>query len=68
MDELVRVYLSNAHRTSGGTGPGVVVIPKAEAAPLVQSRFAQILGPAAEDEATGVATPAPALAHRAVAN
>lgn len=66
--ELVRVYLSNAHRTSGGNGPGEVVIPLAEAQPLVRSRYATILGPATEDEATGVATPRPALAHRAVSN
>lgn len=51
--EFVRVYLTNAHRTSGGNGPGVVVIAKHEAVPLVASRFAQILGPATDDDAAG---------------
>lgn len=64
------MYLANAHRTSGGNGPGEVIIPRFEAEPLVRSRWALILGPASEDEATDVATPRPAVRvpHRGVSN
>jgi len=38
--ELVPVFLTNAIRTSGGNGPGVVHVPPAEAARLVADRRA----------------------------
>jgi hypothetical protein len=34
------VYLSNAVRTSAGPGPGVKILPQAEAAALVANRLA----------------------------
>ena len=37
---LVRVLMANGHRTSGGTGPGVVEVPPDEAARLVAARVA----------------------------
>lgn len=38
--ELVPVHLANATRTSGGTGPGVVEVPRDEAGRLVADRLA----------------------------
>jgi hypothetical protein len=38
--ELVPVYLANATRTSVGTGPGVVEMPRDEAGRLVADRLA----------------------------
>jgi len=43
--ELVRVHVTNAHVTSGGTGPGVVTVPLAEANDLVARRYGRILAP-----------------------
>lgn len=43
--QLVRIYVSNGHRTSGGTGPGVVEVPLDEAQSLVARRFGRVLGP-----------------------
>ena len=43
--QLVRVHVSNGHRTSGGPGPGVVEVPLAEAQAIVQARHGRILGP-----------------------
>jgi hypothetical protein len=37
---LTPVWVTNAIRTSGGTGPGVVYVPPAEAADLVARRMA----------------------------
>jgi hypothetical protein len=37
---LVPVHLANATRTSGGTGPGVVEVPRDEAGRLVADRLA----------------------------
>jgi hypothetical protein len=34
------VYLGNGTRTSGGTGPGVVRVPRDEAARLVRDKWA----------------------------
>jgi len=45
--QLVRVHVSNAHRTSGGAGPGVVEVPLDEAEAVVARRHGRILGPAA---------------------
>ena len=47
MDEqqLVRVHVTNSHATSGGTGPGVVEIPLAEARQLVARHHGRILAP-----------------------
>lgn len=36
--ELVAIYLTNATRTSGGNGPGVVRVPPGEAGRLVRER------------------------------
>jgi hypothetical protein len=37
---LTAIYVTNAIRTSGGTGPGVVHVPPGEAADLVARRLA----------------------------
>jgi hypothetical protein len=46
---LVRVHVTNGHRTSGGTGPGVVTIPLAEASLIEQNHHGRILGPAGSE-------------------
>jgi hypothetical protein len=43
--QLVQVYVTNGHRTSGGPGPGVVEIPADEAARVVANRHGRILQP-----------------------
>jgi hypothetical protein len=48
-DELVRAHVTNGHTTSGGKGPGVLVLPLSEARELVARRWARILGPAGEE-------------------
>jgi len=55
---LVEAYLSNGIRTSGGTGPGTVLVPPDEAARLVSARLA-IYGASAR--VTGLATPSRCL-------
>jgi hypothetical protein len=47
--QLVRVHVSNAHRTSGGTGPGTFELPADEAERIVQARHGRILGPAGSE-------------------
>jgi hypothetical protein len=42
-EPTVRVYVTNAHQTSGGQGPGVVEIPAAEAAAIVSMRHGRVL-------------------------
>jgi hypothetical protein len=44
--QLVRVHVANSHQTSGGKGPGEVVIPLYEAKRLERDRHGRILGPA----------------------
>jgi hypothetical protein len=46
---LVRVLVTNGHRTSGGTGPGMVEIPLAEATLIEQHHHGRILGPAGSE-------------------
>jgi hypothetical protein len=57
---LVRVYVSNGHRTSGGTGPGTFELPADEADRIVQARHGRILGP---DEQPGEAAATRRHAH-----
>jgi hypothetical protein len=39
-DDLVPVFLLNATRTSGGNGPGPVMVPRGEAGALTAARIA----------------------------
>jgi hypothetical protein len=41
--QLLRVLLGNGHQTSGGTGPGVVEVPLAEASAIVAHHHGRIL-------------------------
>jgi hypothetical protein len=47
--QLVRVHVSNGHRTSGGTGPEIVTVPADEARAIVARRHGRILGPAGSE-------------------
>ncbi len=46
---LVRVLVTNGHATSGGTGPGVVEVPLAEAEAIVAQCHGRVLGPAGSE-------------------
>jgi hypothetical protein len=42
-DQVVSVMLHNGHGPSGGTGPGVVTVPRSEVAGLIAAGYATIV-------------------------
>ena len=46
-EDLARVWVADGHETSGGWGPGEVIIPRAEA--LLLKNHARIIGPAGSE-------------------